>query len=191
MVSILLRTKSFVVCSLRESVPFFSSLDEKRKKQGGKNGVLTNLIIMGLFFEVFYFRQFWVQKCIMVNLMIHNNTRRVCTPTTPSTVRKRERTHESVPTRRRRATGVCFKYCTTTTTKTTTRTTKEQRRHRRTGPPGALTRFFTTTATRTIITKRSSTEIIYVSACSRRRRRSLCVYSSVAATNRMPLPWSL
>ena len=25
---------------------------------------------MGLFFEVFYFRQFWVQKCIMVNLMI-------------------------------------------------------------------------------------------------------------------------
>ena len=43
---------------------------ESSKKQGGKNGVLTNLIIMGLFFEVFYFRQFWVQKCIMVNLMI-------------------------------------------------------------------------------------------------------------------------
>ena len=186
--SILLRTtQSFVVvCSLLgESSPSFrlpwTEKERAVKNRGGKNGVTkcNNGVSFG---------------SKNAHGKFDNNTRRVCTPTTP-TVRKRERTHESVPTRRRRATGVCFKYrtTTTTTTKTTTRTTKEQRRHRRTGPPGALTRFFTTTATRTIIiTKRSSTEIIYVSARSRRRRRrSLCVYSSVAATKRMPLPWSL
>ena len=58
-VSILLRTQSFVVvCSLGESPSFCLWTKESSKKQGGKNGV-TNL--MGYFLR--FFRHLWVQKC--------------------------------------------------------------------------------------------------------------------------------